>query len=73
VTDLLAGRAQMACGVSKVGARSRKMRICRWDPIFGTPHALPLFLNRHNYRRPHGSLGKQAPAARPNNLVGNYT
>jgi hypothetical protein len=38
VTDLLAGRAQMGCGVSKFGARSRKMRICRWDPIFGTPH-----------------------------------
>jgi hypothetical protein len=28
-----------ACGVSKFGARSRKMWICRWDPIFGTPHA----------------------------------
>ena len=28
-----------ALWVSKFGARSRKMRICRWDPIFGTPHA----------------------------------
>jgi transposase InsO family protein len=35
--------------------------------------ALPLFLDRYNYRRPHGSLGKQAPAARLNNLVGNYS
>ena len=35
--------------------------------------ALPLFLDRYNYRRPHGSLGKQAPAARLNNLVRNYT
>jgi transposase InsO family protein len=35
--------------------------------------ALPLFLDRYNFRRPHGSLGKKAPAARVNNLVGNYT
>jgi len=35
--------------------------------------ALPLFLERYNYRRPHGSLGKQAPATRLNNLVRNYT
>jgi transposase InsO family protein len=35
--------------------------------------ALPLFLERYNYRRPHGSLGKQPPATRLNNLVGNYT
>jgi transposase InsO family protein len=34
--------------------------------------ALPLFLERYNFRRPHGSLGKKAPAARVNNLVGNY-
>ncbi len=34
--------------------------------------ALPLFLNRYNYRRPHGSLGKRAPATRLNNLVRNY-
>jgi hypothetical protein len=26
-----------ALWVSKFGARSRKMRICRWDLIFGTP------------------------------------
>src|ERR671935_2157900 len=32
--------------------------------------ALPLFLDRYNYRRPHGSLGHQPPAARLNNLVG---
>ena len=35
--------------------------------------ALPLFLERYNFRRPHGSLGKQVPASRLNNLVGNYT
>jgi transposase InsO family protein len=34
--------------------------------------ALPAFLRRYNYTRPHGSLGKQAPATRLNNLVGNY-
>ena len=34
--------------------------------------ALPLFLRRYNFKRPHGSLGKQAPASRLNNLVGNY-
>jgi transposase InsO family protein len=35
--------------------------------------ALPRYLERYNYTRPHGSLGKQAPATRLNNLVGNYT
>jgi transposase InsO family protein len=35
--------------------------------------ALPLFLDRYNFRRPHGSLGKKAPATRLNNLVGNYS
>jgi len=35
--------------------------------------ALPLFLDRYNFRRPHGSLGHHAPATRLNNLVGNYT
>jgi transposase InsO family protein len=35
--------------------------------------ALPAFLRRYNYTRPHGSLCKQAPATRLNNLVGNYT
>ena len=34
--------------------------------------ALPLFLERYNFTRPHGSLGKQAPASRLNNLVRNY-
>ncbi len=31
------------------------------------------WLERYNYRRPHGSLGHQPPATRLNNLVGNYT
>lgn len=35
--------------------------------------ALPLYLDRYNYRRPHGSLGHQPPASRLNNVVGNYT
>jgi transposase InsO family protein len=34
--------------------------------------ALPSYLRRYNFRRPHGSLGKRAPATRVNNLVGNY-
>jgi transposase InsO family protein len=44
--------------------------------IYGNSHertdALPLYLDRYNYRRPHGSLGKQPPATRLNNLVRNY-
>jgi transposase InsO family protein len=34
--------------------------------------ALAMYLNRYNYRRPHGSLGHQPPASRLNNLVRNY-
>lgn len=34
--------------------------------------ALPLYLDRYNYRRPHGSLNHQPPASRLNNVVGNY-
>jgi transposase InsO family protein len=45
--------------------------------IYGTSAertaALPLFLERYNFRRPHGSLGKRAPATRLNNLIGNYS
>jgi transposase InsO family protein len=33
---------------------------------------LPLFLERYNYRRPHGSLGHQPPASRLTNVVRNY-
>ena len=35
--------------------------------------ALIRYLNRYNYRRPHGSLGHQPPATRLNNLLGNYS
>jgi transposase InsO family protein len=35
--------------------------------------ALPLFLERYNFRRPHGSLGHKPPASRLTKLVGNYT
>jgi transposase InsO family protein len=35
--------------------------------------ALPFFLSHYNFRRPHGSLGHQAPASRLTNVVGNYS
>jgi len=35
--------------------------------------ALPAFLRRYNFTRPHGALGHQAPASRLNNVVGNYS
>jgi transposase InsO family protein len=34
--------------------------------------ALAPYLDRYNYRRPHGSLSHQPPASRLNNLIGNY-
>ena len=48
-----------------------------YERIYGSSEerteTLPLFLERYNFRRPHGSLGKQVPASRLNNLVGNYS
>jgi transposase InsO family protein len=45
--------------------------------IYASSHertaALPHYLDRYNYRRPHGSLSKQAPATGLNNLVRNYS
>jgi transposase InsO family protein len=45
--------------------------------IYGSSHertvALATYLDRYNYRRPHGSLGHHPPATRLNNLVRNYT
>jgi len=35
--------------------------------------ALPLYLKRYNYHRPHGSLGHQPPASRLNNVNRNYS
>jgi transposase InsO family protein len=35
--------------------------------------ALPLFLERYNFRRPHGSLGHKPPVSRLTNVVGNYS
>jgi transposase InsO family protein len=35
--------------------------------------ALAPYLDRYNYRRPHGSLSHQPPASRLNNLVRNYS
>ena len=34
---------------------------------------LPLFLERYNFRRPHGSLSHKPPASRLTNLPGNYS
>ena len=45
--------------------------------IYGSSHertnALPTYLKRYNYTRPHNALGKQPPATRPNNVARNYT
>jgi transposase InsO family protein len=35
--------------------------------------ALPPYLDRYNYRRPHSSLNHQPPATRLNSVVGNYS
>jgi transposase InsO family protein len=47
--------------------------VCIYGSSAERAAALPLFLERYNFRRPHGSLAKRAPATRVNNLVGNYT
>ena len=48
-----------------------------YDRVYGSSTertaALTLYLERYNYRRPHGSLSHQTPASRLNNLVGNYS
>ena len=48
-----------------------------YERIFGSSAertaALPLFLERYNFKRPHGSLGHQPPASRLTNVAGNYT
>jgi transposase InsO family protein len=45
--------------------------------IYGTSAertvALAPYLERYNFRRPHGSLGHQPPASRLTDVVGNYT
>jgi transposase InsO family protein len=50
---------------------------CAYSRIYGSSTerttALRPYLDRYNYRRPHGSLGHQPPATRLNNLLGNYT
>jgi len=35
--------------------------------------ALPPFLTRYNFNRPHGSLGHKPPASRLTNVLGNYS
>ena len=48
-----------------------------YDRVYGNSAeraaALKLFLERYNFRRPHGSLGHRPPASRLTDLVGNYT
>jgi transposase InsO family protein len=48
-----------------------------YERIYGSSEeraaALPLFLQRYNFRRPHGSLGHQPPASRLTNVAGNYS
>jgi transposase InsO family protein len=34
---------------------------------------LPSFLERYNFRRPHGSLGHKPPASRLTDVVRNYS
>jgi transposase InsO family protein len=36
-------------------------------------NALGSFLDRYNWRRPHGSLGHQPPGSRLTKATGNYT
>jgi transposase InsO family protein len=48
-----------------------------YERIYGSSDeraaALPLFLERYNFRRPHGSLGHKPPASRLTNVVRNYS
>jgi transposase InsO family protein len=48
-----------------------------YERIYGSSEertaTLPLFLERYNYTRPHGSLGHRPPASRLTNLVRNYS
>jgi transposase InsO family protein len=48
-----------------------------YERIYGSSteraSTLPLFLERYNFRRPHGSLGHRPPASRLTNVIGNYS
>jgi transposase InsO family protein len=48
-----------------------------YDRVYGSSTertaALPLFLERYNHKRPHGSLNHQPPASRLTDVLGNYT
>lgn len=48
-----------------------------YERIYGSSSeraaALPLFLQRYNFNRPHGSLSHKPPASRLTNLVRNYS
>jgi transposase InsO family protein len=53
------------------------LREWAYERIYGSSEeraaALPLFLERYNFVRPHGSLGHKPPVSRLTNVVGNYT
>ena len=55
----------------------RSLNEWAYERIYGSSSertaALPLYLERYNFRRPHGSLGHQPPASRLTNVVGNYS
>jgi transposase InsO family protein len=46
-----------------------------YERIYGSSaertSTLPMFLERYNFRRPHGSLGHRPPASRLTNVIGN--
>ena len=48
-----------------------------YERIYGSSDersaALPLFLERYNFKRPHGSLGHKPPASRLTKVAGNYS
>ena len=48
-----------------------------YERLYGSPNerttALPLFLERYNFHRPHSSLGHKPPASRLTNVARNYS
>jgi transposase InsO family protein len=53
------------------------LREWAYGRVYGTSaeriRALPLWLDRYNWRRPHGSLGHRPPGSRLTNVAGNYS
>ena len=52
------------------------LREWAYGRLYGTSaermRALPLWLDRYNWRRPHGSLGHRPPGSRLTNVAGIY-